>query len=85
MIRVRTSLGDNTFLVGLFMFKEFRIAEVAINGRQVGNTELIQAHLQTGIRAFDSSRDLISITTFTRDIIRSHCTLKVNLLIQEKL
>mmetsp|Transcript_10035 Transcript_10035/g.28520 ORF Transcript_10035/g.28520 Transcript_10035/m.28520 type:complete len:406 (+) Transcript_10035:492-1709(+) len=57
-------LGDDAFLVLLFVLVQLLVRQVAVQRRDSGNPELVQSDFHAGIRAFDSARDVVRIAAF---------------------
>jgi len=57
-------LDHDTFLVGLFMFKQLLVRQVAVKGGGVGNAERIEANLLASIGACNGLRDIVRVARF---------------------
>mmetsp|Transcript_2630 Transcript_2630/g.6666 ORF Transcript_2630/g.6666 Transcript_2630/m.6666 type:complete len:276 (-) Transcript_2630:181-1008(-) len=55
-------IGNLTFVVGFFMFKQFRIRQVPVQSAGVGNAQRVQASTQTGVGSLKRLRHLIGVT-----------------------
>ena len=57
-------LGNPSFLIHLFMLKEFRIGQVTIECSDVGNAMSIrETDFLAGVGSFDDARDLVSVAS----------------------
>ena len=51
----------HTLFVRLFVFKEFLVRQITVNGRRIGNAERRNPRLETRVRALDGTRNVVRV------------------------